>query len=162
MGYYMGDFYAGERGDPFFGALLGIGRRVFSGVKGLLGGGGAATLARGGKFPIMRELPGAVGRVIRAHPVISGAGAAGVIGAAGAGVGRLLTPGVAPKGFHLSKKTGKVVRNRRMHVTNVKALRRSIRRMHGFARIAKHCMSFTSPRKPRGRMYFRPKRRKKC
>ncbi len=26
MGYYQGDWYAGQRGDPFFGALLGLGR----------------------------------------------------------------------------------------------------------------------------------------
>jgi len=66
----------------------------------------------------------------------------------------------AMKGFHINKH-GKMVRNRRMRVTNPKALRRAIRRAHGFARLARKVLSFTSPRKHKGHMYFRKKKASK-
>lgn len=53
--------------------------------------------------------------------------------------------------------TGK--KRRRMNVTNVKALRRAGRRVVGFEKLAKRFIGFASPRKPRGRMYFRKKSR---
>jgi len=88
------------------------------------------------------------------------------------GMGRMAlgAPAGAPlRGFHMSKPykchgtivPSHLVRNRRMRVTNTKALRRAIRRAHGFSRIAKKVLHFTAPRAPKGRGVFRFKRRKR-
>ncbi len=167
MGYYMGD-YGRMMGDPGFFSF--IGRALRGGLKLLtgMGGGGGATrviqapaagaIERVGRIagPIAQR----VGRVVRGHPVLTAAGGAAAIGAVGAAVGRAGAPGVE-RGFHISKTTGALVRNRRMRVTNPRALRRAIRRATGFARLAKRVLRFTSPRAPRGRAVFKFKRKKK-
>jgi len=48
-----------------------------------------------------------------------------------------------PKGHHLSKKTGKIVRNRHMNPLNPRALRRGMHRVQSFARFARKTISFT-------------------
>ncbi len=169
MGYYMGmgDFYRGsERGDPFFGALAGL---ALGGITKLFRRGTSAVRALpGGAGGIMQRLPGPItrtaediGRMVMKHPVLSGAGAAAGIGAAGAMIGRHGMVPAGMRGFHLSKKSGKLVRNRRMRVTNPRALRRAIRRANGFARLARRVLHFTSPRAPRGRAIFKKRTRKK-
>lgn len=59
---------------------------------------------------------------------------------------------VHPKGTVL-------VRNRRMNVGNARALKRALRRAHGFSRLARKVMSFTHPGHA-GRGRFKTKRRK--
>lgn len=52
--------------------------------------------------------------------------------------------GCCPRGFHLDKESGtKCVRNRRMNVANPRALRRSMRRVQGFEKLARRTISFT-------------------
>lgn len=160
MGYYQGDFYAGARGDPFWGALLGLAKTVGSKVLGGLkhipsmpgGGGGGGGMRRAGET---------VQRAIIKHPVLSAAGAAGAMGAlGGAGAEKLMAhAGACPKGFHISKKHGHCVRNRRMNVANGRALSRAVRRLHHFARKYRKVVGFVSPRKPKGRMYFRKRKK---
>jgi hypothetical protein len=170
MGYYMGDYYGGGsyyRGDPFWGfigrALKGIGRVALGG-----GGGRAAApvikqmaalpaaagrasvmtqaITRGGA--IMASGGAAVGRMVAKHPVLSAAGAAAVLaGGMGAAGEHMAAGGVAPHGMHISRKTGHMVRNRHMRVTNPKALRRAIRRTHGFARLAMKTIHLVHPKK---------------
>jgi hypothetical protein len=163
MGYYQGDFYAGARGDPFWGALLGIGKKVFSGVKGLLGGGHAGAMPGGSLTRTMaahtQVMYEGAKRAIIKHPVLSAAGAAGALGAlGGAGVERMMAPGAAaPKGYHLCKsmrgrhprpcKTGEFVRNRHMNVCNPRALRRALRRAHGFTKLAMRTIHLVHPKK---------------
>jgi hypothetical protein len=91
-----------------------------------------------------------VGRAIIKHPVITAAGAAGAMGAVGVGAGALAEKrhmAGGQKGYHVSKKTGKVVRNRRMNVCNPRALRRSLRRAHGFAKLAMRTIHIVHPKK---------------
>jgi hypothetical protein len=111
-----------------------------------------------------------VGGAIVKHPVLSAAGAAGAIGIAGtAAVESMMAGGgVAPKGYHMSKPRGghcpsspHLVRNRRMNVANGRALSRAVRRLHHFARKYRKVVGFVSPRKPKGRMYFRKKSAKR-
>lgn len=170
MSYYMGDYYRGDyyRGDPGF---LSFFKRIGGAALGMIPGVG--PIARTATTAIERigatRAGGIVrqaGRVIAQHPVLSAAGAAGAIGALGGAAGeRLALPGgVAPKGFHPCK-SGRckhaVVRNRHMRVTNPRALRRALRRVGGFSRLARRVMHFTHPRS-KGRLAFRfPKRRKK-
>jgi hypothetical protein len=156
MGYYMGD-------PGFFSIVKSLG----SSLLGLAPGGGVAGKLLGGAGRISTIARKGAGTILR-HPVISAAGGAAVVGlGAGALGGRaLLGGGACPKGFHISKSKhsphfGACVRNRRMRVTNPKALRRAIRRAHGFARLARKVLSFTSPRKHKGRMYFKKRSSKK-
>jgi len=160
VSYYEGDFY---RGDPGFGSFL---SKAVSYGRGLLGVGvGGPALGAVGKIAggIMK-LPGgakiiSAGRVLSKHPVLTAAGAAGAIGAAGAMIGGR-GGGGGPRGFHMGKK-GHLVRNRRMRVTNPKALRRAIRRATGFARLARRVLRFTSPKAPKGRAIFKHRRAKR-
>ena len=175
MGYYKGDFYGRGgyyRGDPgFFSFLGGLAKGAVGMVPGvgpiLQGALGALT----GPKPtsaivkasqVSSTHPGffsgataKVGSMIKGHPILSAAGAAGLAGmAAGAG-------GMAMRGKKLSTLalTG-VRKKRRMNATNPRALRRAIRRAHAFERLAKHVIGFSSPRKPKGHMYFKRKRKR--
>jgi hypothetical protein len=72
--------------------------------------------------------------------------------------------GACPKGFHISKSKhsksfGACVRNRRMNVANGRALGRAVRRLHHFAKKYRKVVGFVSPKRPKGRMYFKKKRK---
>jgi hypothetical protein len=181
MGYYMGDYYGGGgyyRGDPFWGFLGRAAKGIARVVTGFGGGGGRAAAA-----PVIKELPAlpaaagramsrissmagvataATGRMVAKHPVLSAAGAAAVLGAGmGAGAEKMAMPGVPIHGMHISRKTGRMVRNRHMRVTNPKALRRALRRAHGFARLAMKTIHLVHPKK-KGRFGGFRKHRKKA
>jgi hypothetical protein len=164
MPYYQGDYYQGDyyAGDPFFGGLF----RAISGVaKGVLGlGGGTKTIVKaapavlpGGTMTRIGQVAGRVGSIIMKHPVLSAAGAAGTIGILGGGGAaaalhmggrraRHAPPGT--KGYHPSKRDPNVwVRNRRMNVCNPRALRRGLRRAHGFAKLAMRTIHLVHPKK---------------
>jgi len=52
--------------------------------------------------------------------------------------------GACPTGYHYAKDgSGRMVRNRRMNVANPRALRRSMRRVQGFEKLAKRTIQFT-------------------
>src|SRR5260370_42682159 len=93
MGYYMGDFYAGARGDPgigsFFGGLLSKAVSFIPGIGPVASGaidvarGGLGKRPRGGAATAGRaSLPKGTG-VNMKHPVISAAGGARGVAAAG-------------------------------------------------------------------------------
>ncbi len=183
MPYYMGDYYAGDMGDPGFLRFLGRAASGFGLTKRFFGSRVGSALARvipGG--PIVSRAAGALSRaasmgkmVVRAHP--AGTAVAGIVASSGAiaaishraapaAAGMAMMPRMAPagleapmRGFHLSRRTGAMVRNRRMRVTNPKALHRAIRRAMGFARLARRVLHFVSARAPKGRAIFRTKRR---
>jgi len=182
MSYYRGDYYAGGIGS-FFGKIFkpiasmgasfipGVGPLLSKAVSAIPTGAarsGAVASAAGAGMSIVKAGAGAIRSGIVKHPVLSAAGAAGAAGLALGAASRGMHPAVAAaaggmtlptRGFHISHKTGAMVRNRRMNPCNGKALRRAIRRAHAFERIAKRVIGFSSPRKPKGHMYF--KRRKK-
>ncbi len=172
--YYAGDYYAGDPG--FWSSAMKWGKKAI----GIIPGFGPAAQIAGAATSAIVKMPGgarageilaqAKGAIIK-HPVLSGAGAA----AAAGGIGAVLARGGAGAGFgapgmrgyHMSKPhkvnpasgVPHMVRNRRMHVTNPRALRRALRRAQGFAKLARRVLHFTSPRAPKGRALFR--RRKK-
>ncbi len=160
MGYYQGDYYAGAMGDPFWGSLVGLARRGIGALVGAARGRGAPaaagmagtaiTKATGAGRAIMQRGTAAIIK----HPVLSAAGAAGVVGAAvGVGAERLMAPGGAcPRGFHIShskhsKHFGACVRNRHMNPCNPRALRRAIRRATRFTRLAMRTIHLVHPKK---------------
>jgi len=63
---------------------------------------------------------------------------AGVLPAGGRG------GGMVPSGYHYAKDGSlRIVRNRRMNIANPRALRRAMRRVQGFEKLAKRTISFT-------------------
>jgi hypothetical protein len=174
MGYYQGDFYAGARGDPFWGALMGGAIRMGKGLLGkgggflakhyppALSGSGTIATAAGAGAAIMKR----GGAMIMKHPVLSAAGAAGALGTVGLAShmhhkgAEMMGFGACPKGHHISKKSGACVKNRRMNVANGRALGRAVRRLHHFAKKYRKVVGFVSPKRPKGRMYFKKRKSK--
>jgi hypothetical protein len=147
--YYRGDYYQGDyyRGDPgFFSFIGGLAKRAIGGISHLIGGsegagkllGGETTAGGGGLMkkvgPIVTALkqPSRLTKLGAATAVAGGAG----IGAALARHGRVLVPKGAGGRHH-----------RRMNVTNPRALRRAIRRTHGFAKLAMKTIHLVHPKK---------------
>ncbi len=141
MGYYSG--------DPGFFSLL---RRAGSFAASIAAPhipGGTLALKAISKVSAVRAAAGTAMRVTRGaiikHPVLSAAGAAGAIGAGalvqhrGAAADRVV---MGPGGVMMHMR-----RHRRMRVTNPKALRRALRRAHGFARLAMKTIHLIHPRK---------------
>jgi hypothetical protein len=166
MGYYLGVSYNTPR--MMHGAQGGF----FSGIGHFLSG-AVSHIA-----PILSALPGAAGRIgsaIVQHPITTaaagaatGAAVAGAVGHYGGAATSAAPGGLAVHGhLHLGGKRkaagampGMHRRHRRMNPCNVRALRRAIRRAHGFERIAKKVLRFTSPHhkaKPHG--FKRPRKR---
>lgn len=169
MGYYMGDFYGRRRvlrGDPgffsFIGKALGFAGSFLPGVGPVVSKVGGAITAAAEKHPKLVAPIVRAGEQIVKHPAISAAGAAA---ATATTVALARHRGAAPAGGMSMGGGGRMGggggHRRRMHVTNVKALRRSLRRISGFARIARKVLHFTHPKASRGRAHFKfPKRKK--
>src|SRR5882672_2397853 len=131
MSYYQGDFFP-RRGYRAAGDFLGIGKLfkkavgyVAPVVTGLVdrwmpGVGTAIAKVAGGASNVAKS--GA--RAVIAHPVLSAAGAAGALAGAvgvhhmmGSHAGAVVAGGQAGMpGYHVSRRTGRVVRNRHMNV----------------------------------------------
>jgi len=148
MSYYMGDYYRGDyyQGDPgFFSFLGGLAKKAVGLIPGV--GPIASALIPSAGSKMVKMAPGMALKKI--GPIVTGiakrpgvrAGALG-LGAAAAGYGaaRALSGG----GRALTA-TGK--RRRRMNVCNPRALRRSIRRTHGFAKLAMRTIHLVHPKK---------------
>jgi len=171
MGYYRGafprgDFYRGARGDPgFFSFLGGLAKKALGFIPGI---GPIASAAAEAIIPSgVKKVGSAIVKkgveVVAAHPVLSAAGAAGIAGtAAGALAGKHMgSPGAAGMAHVGRGIGGGFRRRRRMHPTNVKALRRALRRAYAFERLAMKVIHLTHPKK-KGRFggFKRPRKRK--
>lgn len=169
MAYYRGDYYRGgrprgdyymgraQRGDPFWGAIVrgitSIGRSFLGIPSAAAAGTAVATAAAPATSAVLRRLPAAVASrlpsgsipgMIRAVPgVVSGA-----IRRAPRGVrniAALLASGAVIEvgGRLVDAVTGQPIggARRRMNPANVKALRRSIRRVVGFGKLCQQARS---------------------
>jgi hypothetical protein len=169
--YYRGDYYRGDyyRGDPIFGALLaGVAKVGF----GLVKKGVTALVSGGAKKAIVNTAIG-VGTGIAVEkasqymqggappPMVISPPIAGQV-AAPPGMKVAKTPGIGGKisrALPFGQTGYEYVKRRRMNVTNVKALRRSIRRAKGFAKLAKRVLTFVQPRAPKGKAIFKSRKR---
>jgi len=155
MSYYrsqMGDYKTyGYAGDPGWLSSIWKGVKKFAGpiLGGVIGGPVGAVIGAAGAGapqkprPPMLPPPGTIGGAVsfpggtqlqfaRAPGVALGPQAAGAMA------------GVCPTGYHLAKDgSGRMVRNRRMNIANPRALRRAMRRVQGFEKMAKRTISFT-------------------
>ena len=170
MPYYgqqRGDYatYGYGRGDPGFLSSLwkGIKKVALPIVGGMIAGPagaafGSALSGMGRTPPIMQQMKPMPRQNIqfRAGPIAARStdyyppvpqfrGTPMPSAAAGMrGVSTMDGTGCCPRGFHLSKDgSGRCVRNRRMNVANPRALRRSMRRVQGFEKLARRTISFT-------------------
>jgi len=150
-GDYYGRTASGGLFD-IFGKVLKLGGSILPGPIGTIARtiGGAISPA-GKQNPIGATLP---------PPVPMGTGVSiggskgiqiGSFPASGLGTGTAWHPPMALPGK----------KHRRMNVTNPRALRRAIRRARGFEKMARKVLGFTSPRKPKGRSYFRARAAKR-
>jgi hypothetical protein len=150
--YYQGDYYQGDyyMGDPGFFSFLG---RVAKGAVGLvkgitgLGGGGSVikmapqtALALPTAASKMQKVMTKVGPIVtsalksKGGKLAMGGAALGAAGLAGAALGR--------RGMVRAHGT-----RRRMNVCNPRALRRAIRRTHGFSKLAMRTIHLVHPKK---------------
>jgi len=170
MSYYTqqaGDYKTyGYAGDPGFLSSLWRGVKKFAlpVIGGMLGGpvgaaiGGAAgrkpsppmqfpmVPQAGGGFPIVGQVTMPGGASFTGGVMVPGRGRLPPFTATGPGV----LPGggrggsMVPSGYHFAKDgSGRLVRNRRMNVANPRALRRSMRRVQGFEKLARRTITFT-------------------
>jgi len=150
MGYYMGDFYRGYRGDPgFFSFLGGLAKKAVGFIPGV---GPVASHVLGAvtsRAPKIAAATSAIvkrgGAVVSAHPVLSAAGAAGVAAGAGLAMHARGSSAAAGKAAAMGVMVGR--RRRHMNVCNPKALRRAVRRTHGFAKLAMKTIHLVHPKK---------------
>lgn len=159
MGYYMrGDYY--QRGDyyrgDFFGGLIG---GITGAVKGFATGGltGAFTGAISGANTGSRGAPKPP-----SGPIYPPSGLPVVGGAIDLGrkmLGETVAQPGTP-GYHVSKRTGKLVKNRHMNPLNVRALRRADRRARSFLHITHKLVRHYVGKVPRGRSYVRASKRR--
>jgi hypothetical protein len=146
MSYYAGDYYRGG----FFSFLGGLAKKAVGFIPGV---GPIASTAMGvisKAAPAMGGLARAGGRAVAKHPVLSAAAAVGAVGGGASMAMHGRAPALAMpghKGMHISRKTGALVRNRHMRVTNPRALRRALRRAHGFAKLAMKTIHLVHPKK---------------
>jgi len=152
MGYYMGDFYRGYRGDPgFFSFLGGLAKKAVGFIPGVgpiaktaIDVVGKVAGSRAGKATSAIVKRG--GAIVSAHPVLSAAGAAGAVAGAGMAMrGSRAAAGMGAHGAHGALVGGR--RHRRMNVCNPKALRRAVRRTHAFAKLAMKTIHLVHPKK---------------
>lgn len=137
MAYRQGDYVQGD-------------------LRGLIGGAGKLIKRTAG--PLTKSLPGVgtiatIAGLIPRFPPKKGLGP----GQPYSQTAPLLSDN-CPPGYHLVRKPfgrDKCVRRKRMNVGNTKALRRAIRRARGFEKLAKRVLGFSSPKKPKGRAYFK-------
>ncbi len=151
----VGDYKTyGYAGDPGFLSSLwkGIKKVAAPRIGGIIGGpigmaiGGAVSVSR--TPPTFPPPPGTIGggisfpggtQVVGQYlPRLPGAVARGAAGMPGG------VAGACPSGYHLAKDgSGRWVRNRRMNVANPRALRKAMRRVQGFEKLAKRTIQFT-------------------
>jgi len=159
MGYYMGDFYRGYRGDPgFFSFLGGLAKKAVGFIPGV---GPVASGAIGAITKVASRAPAIVkrgGAMVAAHPVLSAAGAAGVAAGAGMAMHARGSKAAAGMGTHGVTISGR--RRRHMNVCNPKALRRAVRRTHGFAKLAMKTIHLVHPKKHATFGGFKKRRKK--
>ena len=158
MSYYhrpMGDYATGgygyPQGDPGLFGFLGkiikpLWKKVVKPALGYaIGGAIIGEVLTPGTEVAVRDPQAPPGTVM---PGGGGARAAGqFVGGAVAGYrGAVSTAGACPAGYHLRKDKRlppKCVRNRRMNIANPRALRRGMRRVKGFEKLARRTISFT-------------------
>jgi len=155
----MGDYKTyGYAGDPGWLSSIwkGIKKVAPAIIGGIIGGPvgalvGAAGSGGGARAAAPLQIPGTVGGAITfpyqrqaVVPYKYPRAIAGQVRPPMPGTPAGMPMGACPTGYHYAKDgSGRMVRNRRMNVANPRALRRSMRRVQGFEKLAKRTIQFT-------------------
>jgi len=147
--YYRGDFYTKRLGDPGFWSVLGnIGKSALGAITGIQLPSKAApaitAAAAGASAPLAQRIGKGIATTVLKHPVLTAAGAAGILGATAGGTAGVIA-GKRRAAAAAAANGGR--RRRRMRPTNTKALRRALRRAYAFERIAMRTIKLVHPRK---------------
>jgi hypothetical protein len=149
----QGDYYRGDGLFSFIGSALKTVAPILP-----LGLGAAARVVGGALSPAQKAAVN-VARVQTFQNPIGGAALPPPPGFSGFQMGGGISVGTSRPTARVGPGRGGVrKKGRRMNVTNVKALRRAGRRVKGFEKMARRFIGFASPRRPKGRMYFRQKK----
>jgi len=98
----------------------------------------------GGGFPIVAQVTMPGGASFSGGVMVPTGGRGGKFGGRGTALSPAYAGGAVPSGYHFAKDgSGRLVRNRRMNVANPRALRRSMRRVQGFEKLARRTITFT-------------------
>lgn len=172
-----GDYGYMRRGDPgIWGSIKGA---VTGGVRALVTGGNPITGAIGGAVTGWSSSPARPSSITPSFSVTGGGGGTALVGAdnvpAVMGGGPLVGMGGTTaiqtgRGYHPNRSTyytrsgrvakgTKMVRNRSTNYGNGRALRRALRRAHGFQHLARSVMSFTLTGKKYKAPHFKAKAR---
>lgn len=125
------------------GGLMNLGIQQFGGLPGGGGGGGGAIVNVPG-VGLCRLPSGRGGHFNKSTYITRGGGTSHW-----------------PQQLLVHPKGTECVRPRRLNVANPRALRRSLRRIQGFAKLARRVLHFTHPRAARGRATFKFARKRK-
>ena len=140
--YYRGDYYQGDPG--FFSFLGGLAKKAVSFIPGV-GPAVSTALELIPKGGARVSKTGAMTAIKKVGPIVTAIGKSKggklALGAGALGAAALI--GRATRGA--GGATGR--RHRRMNVCNVRALRRSIRRTQGFAKLAMRTIHLVHPKK---------------
>ena len=163
----MGDYKTyGYAGDPGWLSSIwkGIKKVAPMVIGGMIGGPAGAIVAGaggggGGKMTpnVPMRIPGTVGGAVTfpggtgiqlgyAPPDVYRGGKYGALRGTPPGTAQAsqMAAGACPTGYHYAKDgSGRLVRNRRMNIANPRALRRAMRRVQGFEKMAKRTIQFT-------------------
>lgn len=145
MGYYQGDYYRGDyyRGDPglfsWASKLIKKGFRTAAGLVGAVAPGPVGFIARRvGKHLAPSRPPPPAGQIPFTIEARRGQFASIDIQDGKPSRVGMDASGCCPTGYHPVKSgEGYCVRNRSMNVANPRALRRGLRRVAGFAKLAR-------------------------
>ena len=133
----LGGMVAGPAGVAIGGALGGGGGKPTPGFPAIPGTVGGAISFPGGTSISTAYVPGAIVPGRGRLPPYTAAGP-GVLPGGGRG-GQMI-----PSGYHFAKDgSGRLVRNRRMNVATPRALRKAMRRVQGFEKLARRTIVFT-------------------
>jgi len=151
MGDYRTGGYGYPAGDPGLFSILGkVLKPIWKVVKPLIlptavAAGTAVVAAPAAPVPTAPPVPGAGAFPGAGYGIPAAAGAAVGAGVAAWQAGAM-AGGVCPAGYHPRKDRRlpfKCVRNRRMNIANPRALRRGIRRLKGFDKLARKTIRIT-------------------
>lgn len=146
MGYYMGDpgFLStlGNIAKGVIGMIPGVGGIASTAIEKVTSGGLSRTPSAIGRIVGAMQAPALkVARTVIEHPALTAAGSAAAVG----GVAMAMH---AARGGHPAVRAALGMRrHKRMNVCNPRALRRAIRRTHGFARVAMRTIHLVHPKK---------------